>query len=77
MELKFKGLGFTWTLYAVPAISHNGWIAAWWGVDAKWKHGFVVRLLWLGFVLRWGPYKKPSWKFWNEYQERRWNQGKR
>lgn len=59
MEITFKGLGVIATAYIVPTISHEGWVAAWKNRHSRWKHGFVVRILWLGFVLRWGkiPYK--------------------
>lgn len=66
LELKFTGLGLTTTLYTA-SLSPRGLITAWKGQHERWKHGFVVRAFWLGFVVRWGriPYSStPRAKFW-------------
>lgn len=59
MDLTFKTKRFITTLYLAPTISPAGWITAWGNRHSSWKSGFVVRFLWLGFLLRWGkiPYK--------------------
>ena len=58
MELRFQGLGITSTIYTCPSFATQGVISAWKGKDAGWRGGFVVRVLWFGFVLRWArvPY---------------------
>lgn len=48
---------FTASLYLAP-ISDKGWITVWKGKHSSWRHGFVVRVLWLGIVVRWGYVKK-------------------
>lgn len=40
------------TLYFAPA--HHGLFKVWRQKHPHWRGGFVVRLLWLGFVVRWG-----------------------
>lgn len=54
MDITFKCRRFTTTLYLAPTISCEGMIAIWKGRHGGWKKGFVVRFLWLGFLLRWG-----------------------
>lgn len=58
MDITFKCRRFTATLYLAPTTSAEGWITAWKNRHSSWKHGFVVRVLWLGFILRWGKVKK-------------------
>lgn len=53
MDITFKCRRFTITLYLAPTISPNGKIAVWKGRHSGWKRGFVVRVLWLGFLVRW------------------------
>jgi hypothetical protein len=62
MDITFKGLGITTTLYWAPTISYRGWIAAWKGQHSDWKHGFVIRFLWLGYLLRWGKIKRNNFR---------------
>lgn len=50
---------FTATLYATTLASY-GWIALWPQKSEHWAGGFVVRLLWLGFVIRWWKKEKPA-----------------
>lgn len=61
MELRFKGCDIIATAYVVPTISHRGRFTCWKGQHATWKHGFVIRLLWFGFVARWGYVKRKSY----------------
>ena len=62
MDIRLQTPWFTTSLYLAPlhrTFHWYGWPGlAWWGKHSAWKHGFVVRLMWLGFVLRWGkiPY---------------------
>jgi len=60
MDLTFKTKRFITTIYIAPTISPQGWITAWKNRHSSWKHGFVCRFLWLGFLFRWG--KIPYWQ---------------
>lgn len=53
MELRIKHNKNYATVYFAP-ISASGLITAWRQRDQNYKHGFVVRVLWLGLVVRWG-----------------------
>jgi hypothetical protein len=52
MELRFKGRRFTCSMYTAN-ISYRGLVAVWPGQHAGWRQGFVLRVLWFGFVVRW------------------------
>jgi hypothetical protein len=56
--MNFKRKQFEIAIYlARPAV-----LSAWWQKSAYYKRGFVVRLLWLGFVLRYGAVPKDEAK---------------
>ncbi len=57
VDITFKYERFTTTLYLAPRISPKSKFTAWKGCHKGWTHGFVVRVLWLGFLLRWGKVK--------------------
>jgi len=66
MDLTFKGFGIITTIYVAPTISYKGWLTARKGQHSSWKHGFVCRFLWFGWLLRWGKipyYKTPRGQF--------------
>lgn len=44
---------FCCKFYSAP-ISASGLVAAWGQRSSRWRYGFVVRVLWFGFVFRWG-----------------------
>lgn len=45
-------------MYLAP-VSKKGCVAAWKGKKRGYRGGFVVRLLWLGVVMRWGYRRHP------------------
>lgn len=53
MDIRHTNPWFTVSVYLAP-IHHSGLVAAWGNKHTAWKSGFIVRVLWLGFVLRWG-----------------------
>jgi hypothetical protein len=57
MDINFRCERFITTLYLAPRISPKGKLAAWEGCHRGWKRGFVVRVLWFGFLLRWDKIK--------------------
>lgn len=59
MDITFKTKRFITTLYLAPSISPAGWITAWGNRHSSWKHGFVCRFLWFGWLVRWGKVRKP------------------
>lgn len=69
MELRvYKRRKYTATVYLAPAVRP----AAWWQKDPRWKHGFVVRLLWLGFVVRWGHKPTLDDLMWSAMDKENW-----
>lgn len=62
MELRFTRKNSTAAIYTSPTFSENGIIAAWKGKHSRWKHGFVVRVLWFGLVVRWGKVQS-TWPY--------------
>jgi hypothetical protein len=61
MELKLHGRNFTCSLYTVPTFSHRGAVALWRGNHAGWRFGWVLRVLWFGFVARWSKIRRGDW----------------
>lgn len=53
MDIRHTNPWFTVSVYLAP-IHHSGLVAAWGNKHTAWKSGFIVRVLWFGFVLRWG-----------------------
>lgn len=51
-EIRFKTKSTVSSVYLAP-ISDKGWVAAWGGKHSDYQGGFVLRLLWLGVVVRW------------------------
>jgi len=58
-DARFRLTNFVANFYLAP-ISEKGLIAAWRGQHAQWRSGFVLRVLWLGFVVRWGYVKRKA-----------------
>lgn len=64
-DIRLRLPNFTASLYLAPLRG----ITAWRGKHSKWRSGFVVRVLWLGIVVRWGQrkvyfdYEGPEWIF--------------
>jgi len=52
MDIRLQTPWFTTSVYLAPIPPKP--IAAWGNKHTGWKHGFVARFLWLGYVLRWG-----------------------
>lgn len=53
MEIQIKQRNkWIFNIYLAP-ISDKGWIAAWPGQHSLYQKGFVLRVLWIGIVVRW------------------------
>lgn len=52
LSLNFSGFGIALAAYTAP-VSYRGRFTYWKGQHSDYKSGYVVRLLWLGFVIRW------------------------
>jgi hypothetical protein len=54
LSFNFSGFGCALAFYTAP-IHTGGKFQIWKGQHSSYRHGYVVRALWLGFVVRWGP----------------------
>lgn len=49
-DIRLRLPNFTASIYLAPSKG----ITAWRGKHSHWRSGFIIRVLWLGFVVRWG-----------------------
>ena len=64
-DIRLRLPNFTASLYLAPSRG----ITAWRGKHSSWRCGFVVRVLWLGIVVRWGRHRKLHFDYGGSYFE--------
>jgi hypothetical protein len=59
ISINVSAFGLAAALYTAP-IHPDGWFQLRKGAHSGYKSGYVARVLWLGFVLRWNAVKRFS-----------------